>query len=153
MIAEFRGKYRFLSNFYKVVIYHDGIPYPSVEHAYQSAKCDDQEWKEYCSNPNVTCAEVKQKAKTVNLRPDWEKIKQRIMYQCLYQKFSREPFRTKLLQTGNSYLQEGNHWDDSYWGFDLKLNKGENILGRLLMKIRHFIRYNIAPPIENIYIN
>lgn len=41
MISEFRGKYRFLSNFYmhgsKPWVILDGVPYPSVEHAYQKA--------------------------------------------------------------------------------------------------------------------
>ena len=45
MINEFKGDYRWLSNFEAVTITIDGNSYPSVEHAYMAAKCDDPEWK------------------------------------------------------------------------------------------------------------
>lgn len=41
MIAEFHGPYLFLSNFFPATVQLDGIPYPSVEHAYQTAKTLD----------------------------------------------------------------------------------------------------------------
>ena len=41
MIKEFRGEYAWLSNFASVPITLDGIQYPSVEHAYMSAKSKD----------------------------------------------------------------------------------------------------------------
>jgi len=37
-INTFRGKYRFLSNFYYAEVNYEGIRYPTVEHAYQAAK-------------------------------------------------------------------------------------------------------------------
>ena len=38
MIAEFDGKYAFLSNFYPSIFTHDGIEYPTVEHFFQKKK-------------------------------------------------------------------------------------------------------------------
>ncbi len=45
-IREFKGEFRFLSNFFPSRIYHDGIEYPTVEHAFQAAKTLDfeQRW-------------------------------------------------------------------------------------------------------------
>lgn len=48
MIKEFRGEYAWLSNFTAVPVVLDGIQYPSVEHAYMSAKSKDNAWKELC---------------------------------------------------------------------------------------------------------
>jgi predicted NAD-dependent protein-ADP-ribosyltransferase YbiA (DUF1768 family) len=38
MIAEFDGKYAFLSNFYPSIFTHDGIEYPTVEHFFKLQK-------------------------------------------------------------------------------------------------------------------
>lgn len=40
-ISEFQNKYRFLSNFWPISVQFDGILFPSVEHAYQTAKTLD----------------------------------------------------------------------------------------------------------------
>jgi predicted NAD-dependent protein-ADP-ribosyltransferase YbiA (DUF1768 family) len=58
------------------------------------------------------------------------------MANCIEQKFNIEPYRTKLLETKDEYLQEGNRWNDKFWGVCLKTNKGENHLGKLIMSVR-----------------
>jgi len=58
------------------------------------------------------------------------------MRECLYLKFSQEPFKTWLLETGDLHLQEGNTWGDKFWGVDLETYQGENNLGELIMDIR-----------------
>lgn len=138
MIHEFKGEYKWLSNFEPVNITIDGITYPSVEHAYMSAKCDDPEWKKYCSDSNNTAGDVKKKSYGVQLVDNWDNKKFIIMQICLEQKFEQEPFLTRLIATGNENLQEGNYHGDKVWGVDLKNNPniGENHLGRLLMKLR-----------------
>lgn len=133
MIKEFQGEYRWLSNFSPVSIILDGNEYPSVEHAYMSAKSDDNSWKLFCSNKNNKPGDVKRMSKNIRLIGDWNNIKLNIMRDCIEQKFEQEPYRTKLLKTGNEYIQEGNMWNDKYWGFCLKTNKGENNLGKLIM--------------------
>jgi hypothetical protein len=139
MIKEFQKEYRWLSNFMPVNIILDEEEYSSVEHAYQSAKSDDQDWKQFCileSNP----AEVRRQSRNVVLKKDWNIIKDEIMLQLLKQKFSQEPYKHLLLDTKNEQIQEGNYWGDTYWGVDLKTGEGENRLGKMIMKIRQEIK-------------
>jgi ribA/ribD-fused uncharacterized protein len=144
MITTFRGEYNFLSNFFEVDVEYDGITYASVEHAYMSAKSNDPQWKAYCANKNITASDVKREGKRVRLVDHWESIKFGVMETCLRAKFNQEPFKSKLLATGNQNIQEGNNWSDKEWGIDLTVNPnvGENHLGRLLMKIRHELKFN-----------
>lgn len=129
---------RWLSNMWYVDIPLKGIVYPSVEHAYQSEKSKDPEWKKFCSDRDNKPAEVKKKSKEIIIREDWDDVKLLVMEHCLRQKFKNRELLTKLLLTGNENIQEGNYWGDIFWGVDLKStpNYGENHLGRLIMKIR-----------------
>lgn len=139
MIYTFKIKeYEWLSNLALVDIKLKGIIYPSVEHAYMSEKNADISWKKLCSQKNIAGTQIKKFSKTIELRSDWEDVKLLVMEYCLREKFKQEPFKTKLIETKNENIQEGNYWGDTFWGVDLKQNPnvGENHLGRLLMKIR-----------------
>jgi ribA/ribD-fused uncharacterized protein len=136
MIKEFRGEYRWLSNFAPCEIHFNGMRFASVEHAYMSAKSNDPAWKDFCADARNAPGKVKKKSKSIELRKDWESIKVSVMRQLLEKKFSQEPFKTLLLNTGGLYIQEGNRWGDTFWGVDLKTNEGENQLGVLIMSIR-----------------
>lgn len=135
-ITRFRGPYSFMSNFASVPIVYESKPYSSVEYAYQAAKFADDAMKDEIANSP--------KPKTLaNLykhlwRDDWDDIKLAVMEELLRQKFDCEPFRTKLLNTQNAVLMEGNTWGDKYWGVVYYDGEwlGENHLGKLLMKIR-----------------
>lgn len=133
---EFQNEYRWLSNFAPCKIILDGVEYPSVEHAYMSAKSDDEDWKDFCSNPNNKAGDVKRQSKHIQLKRNWDSIKISVMEECVNQKFTQEPYKSKLLATGDVYLQEGNRWNDKFWGVCLKTNKGENHLGKLIMNVR-----------------
>jgi len=131
MIDWFRGKYSFLSNFYKAPVVFDDVLYPSVENAYQAAKTLDINVREYF----VNCTAVDAKRSKVILRPDWDLVKVSIMYDLVYQKFFRHiDLRNQLLSTGNIELIEGNYWGDTFWG--ICRGKGDNYLGRILMQVR-----------------
>ena len=134
MIKEFRDEYRWLSNFANVEINYNGYTYPSVEAAYQAQKSDNLYWKEFCTKNEPGL--IKKSSRFVPLVPNWEDQKIGIMSDLLRIKFNKEPYKTLLLQTGNKHLQEGNMWNDKFWGVCLKTNKGENFLGKLIMKIR-----------------
>lgn len=41
-----------------------------------------------------------------------------------------------LLDTGDAILEEGNHWNDTFWGVRLKNGQGQNHLGKILMQVR-----------------
>jgi ribA/ribD-fused uncharacterized protein len=139
MIEQFKGEYRWLSNFAPVVIHIDGIDYPSVEHAYMSCKSDDDSWKAYCSDPDNSAGTVKVKSREIDLINGWHSKKLGVMEMCLRQKFSQEPYRTRLIDTGDTYIQEGNYHGDKFYGVCLRTNEGLNHLGRLIMQIRNEI--------------
>jgi len=132
-ISEFVGGFRFLSNFYPVSIVLEGNVYLSVEHAFQAAKtADPLEQQKIREMP--TPGKAKRAGRQVTLRPNWERIKLRIMEALVRQKFGHPELGKKLLATGNKELVEGNNHGDIFWG---KYNgEGENWLGRILMKVR-----------------
>ena len=142
MINSFKGEYSWLSNMHDCVVFLRQHRFKSVENAYMAAKkIDDiKGWVEFClQNPPNIC---KKESRNIEVRKDWDDIKLSVMYDLLIQKFSQEPFRTKLLDTGNENIQEGNYWNDTFWGVDLKQNPnvGENNLGRLIMYIRILLK-------------
>jgi hypothetical protein len=136
MIVSFSGEFRWLSNFASVKIILDGIEFSSTEHAYMSAKSESMEWKSFCACHTNSAGQVKRKSKTISLVENWDEIKVSVMKDCIQQKFSQEPFRTKLLQTNDEIIEEGNSWNDKFWGVDIKTRVGENILGKLIMEFR-----------------
>lgn len=138
MIGAFQENYRWLSNFAPCKIWMIDREYPSVEHAYMSAKSHDSKWKDFCADANNPAGLVKREGKKIKIRDNWEDIKMDTMRSCLEQKFKQEPYKTKLIETGDQNIQEGNYWSDRFWGIDLKVNPnvGENRLGRMIMEIR-----------------
>ena len=144
MIIEFEEKYAFLSNFYPSPFTHDGIEYPTVEHFFQAAKTlYIQERKAIAAAKTPGLA--KRMGRSVQLRPDWEKVKAYYMELGLRLKFANKDLAEKLLATGDEELIEGNWWHDNIWGScmcDKCINiPGRNMLGMLLMDLRKKMRY------------
>lgn len=135
MIREFQGQHRWLSNFWRVSIKHDAYNFTSVEHAYQASKCKNQSDK-YLIFGAESPGEAKRLGKKVEVREDWEAIKLSVMEELVRKKFQNPELRKKLLATGTEFIQEGNYWHDTFWGVDLRTGKGENHLGKIIMKIR-----------------
>lgn len=133
MIDSFSGEYSFLSNFHLCRIEHEGIIYPSTEHAYQAAKTlDEQQRKQIANAP--TPSKAKKMGRKVTLRNDWEDVKLDVMMELVKKKFQNKELANKLLATGSQKLVEGNYWHDYYWG--VCNGKGQNHLGKILMEIR-----------------
>lgn len=137
-ITSFRGEYGFLSNMHcqHMFKYEDAF-FTSVESAFQSQK--DPSKVDYFVNLNPV--DAKRLGNKLQLRSDWEKVKDGIMYDIVYAKFSQNPYlKNKLLETSNKQLVEVNSYNDNYWGvtFDINSNKyiGLNKLGEILMKVR-----------------
>lgn len=139
-IDSFTGEYRFLSNFYPCQVFLEGVEYESVEHAYQAAKTVIPEEREMF-RAGISAGKAKRLGKTVTLRPDWEACKLQVMENLLIQKFSRDPLKGLLLNTSTDTLIEGNSWGDVFWG--VCAGKGENYLGKLLMKIRMILMWGL----------
>ena len=140
MINRFEGDHEFLSNFHENVIWFNGRPWRSVEHAYQSCKTADDNQKKQIQAAN-TPGQAKRLGQVVALRKDWDEVKIMIMKMLVSMKFLQSPvLRDKLLATGEEHLVEGNTWHDNFWG-DCSCSKcrskeGKNFLGAVLMMVR-----------------
>lgn len=131
-IRGFFGEYRYMSNFHLSPVVFDGVTYPCVENAFQAAKTFDLEQRK----PFVTLepGQAKRAGRKVQLREDWEQVKDSVMEDLVRQKFSQKELKDKLLATGDTYLEETNWWKDTYWGVCNGI--GKNTLGKILMKVR-----------------
>jgi ribA/ribD-fused uncharacterized protein len=147
-IDSFQGEYRFLSNFWPAVVDYEGISYPSVEHAYQSAKTLDRSERRRIA-AIAEPGEAKRAGRALpNQRADWEQVKLRVMEDCVRYKFTRHAdLREKLLATGTAELIEGNTWNDRFWG--VCDGQGENHLGKILMKVRTELRREFHPEAQS----
>jgi len=133
-ITSFSGKYRFLSNMFVCLLIDDeGNEFKSSEHYYHFHKVIDMsEKQEIQSAKNPMTAKIL--GRKCKLRYNWDEIKEKVMEDGLRLKFKNKYLKRKLLKTYPLELIEGNYWGDVYWG---KVNgKGQNKLGKLLMKIR-----------------
>ena len=139
-ILMFVGEYAWLSNFHPAPIVVDDCKFPSVEHAFQAFKTQDNWWFERISTAKHP-GTAKKLGRKAPLRPDWEDVCVNIMRKCIRAKFTQNPdLAEKLLATGNCHIEEGNTWGDCYWGTVNRV--GQNILGILLMETREELRNN-----------
>lgn len=155
-MKDFLTEYRWLSNFWEVEIKYDNIIYPSVEHYYVAMKIDEsqkvtikvnnkdvemlltvQEIRQYISKIELP-GRAKTFGKKIKQRKDWNDIKVSIMNYGLKQKYSQEPFKTKLIETYTQTIVETNYWKDTFWG--VCDGVGKNVLGKMIMSIRERIR-------------
>lgn len=145
-IKEFKGAYRFLSNFYGVTVEYEGVLYPSSEHAYMAAKTEDPYLRQTirCAN---TPADAKKLGRSIPLRAGWDQMKYDVMVTILRSKFSGSAMQSMLLNTYDRELIEGNWWNDKIWGVCLKTNVGQNLLGKALMQIRAELQSKQLPTI------
>lgn len=133
MIDKFEGKYLFLSNFYSSDIVFNGEVFPTVEHAFQAAKCEDAIAYQRIRKAKTPAA-AKKLGRKIKLRPYWDNVKFDIMMILVSKKFEDPLLREKLLATGKHELVEGNTWGDIYWG--VCKGVGDNHLGKILMSLR-----------------
>lgn len=132
-IDEFRGKYFFLSNFYDAPIKYGDITYRNNEAAFQAQKCTNE--ADRIRFADLSGREAKHLGREVELRADWEMVKNEIMRDIVRAKFTQnERLMEWLIATENAYIEEGNRWGDRYWG--TVNGVGENRLGKILMMLR-----------------
>jgi len=132
-ILGFHKQHRWLSNFHPCTISFNGHTYPTVENAYQAAKAVDV--FHYPAFIEISPHEAKTLGQQIKCRPDWDDMKVGIMTTLVLQKFTvHDDLTQKLLDTGNGYLEETNHWKDVFWG--VYEGQGQNMLGKILMETR-----------------
>lgn len=138
MITQFKDDYRWLSNFHSFdkPMTYDGMTFTTNEHFYVAMKTTV--YSERLEVTNHPLKGLKAYGRTLTLRPDWDCIKDKVMLYGLQYKFSKvnSTLLEKLIQTADQEVQEGNWWNDKYWGVCLKTGEGENRLGKLIMQIR-----------------
>lgn len=145
-IKEFKGDYRFLSNFYigNPIVLNGSASFQTSEHLYQAFKTTDvEEMLEIaaCSSPG----KAKRLGAKITLRSDWDAVKDRVMEICTVRKFGANPeLLNALIATGDAELIEGNTWHDNYWGVcscdECQGLDQKNKLGYTLMRYRDMMR-------------
>ncbi len=158
MIDSFTGRWFFLSNFYPIIIDHQGIKYPSVEHYYVAMKIKDDQMIDGRFIPFIDCremlskipkaADVKRIGRSLKIRKDWDVIKLSIMEWGVREKFKDEKLIEMLLSTIGEEIVEGNFWNDTFWG--VCNGKGQNNLGKILMMIRKEIIEGRSSPSDKL---
>lgn len=139
-ICEFRGKYEFLSNYFTCIVYYEDMTYLNVEAAYQASKFANEEQRKAFSVLDPSRAKIL--GNSAQVPKEWESMKVDVMYQCLVSKFSfNRVLRQQLLDTGDCEIIYGNCYGDTFWGRENGV--GENMLGKLLMRVRDEMRRGI----------
>lgn len=145
MIDSFSESNAFLSNFFDAYLIYEGIIYKSSEAAFQAAKTLDIAERQRIAT--MTPSQAKKTGRSLQLRTDWEEVKDKVMYDVCRAKFKMNGalhLEELLLATGDEELVEGNTWHDNYWGNctcdKCKDIPGKNQLGKTLMKLREDIR-------------
>lgn len=130
---------------FDVPLKHDDLVYHTPENFYQAMKIDPKRkdcFQRRTEISRMNCYKSKTCFRTnimlYYVRPDWTAaLKLRTMEYALNYKFAPgTSWHQKLIDTGDEHITEFNDWGDTFWGFDVKQNKGQNHLGKLLMKIR-----------------
>ena len=132
-IKGFFDEYRFLCNFHLCPVKFEGVIYPSSENAYMASKSINPDVRKQFETVGPKLA--KQLGRLIELRQDFNLVKNELMTTILRDKFTRNgDLKKLLLNTGNRYLEETNWWDDIYWG--VCNDEGFNTLGKVLMDLR-----------------
>lgn len=127
MINSFTGDYYFLSNFYMAPVSYNGWDYTNNEAAFQAQKTKNRRLR-FQLFSKASPSEAKATGRKIDLRSDWEEVKDKVMYEIVLAKFTQNPdLKEKLLATGDEHLEEGNTWGDTTWGTVNGI--GENRLG------------------------
>src|SRR5215218_5348464 len=90
--SHMENPYGCFSNFSRHGINLDNKWWPTTEHYFQAQKFlseDDQEQIRQASNPNRAAQMGRDRKRT--LRPDWEEIKDDVMYKAVLKKFKTHP--------------------------------------------------------------
>lgn len=150
-----REVFGFLSNYHEAPIVIDGEVWRSTEFYYQAQKSHDPEYRaairaaknaDHAKGLGTDPTRSKKARKRSwfhgrreAMRADWHEVKLAVMERALAAKFDQNAdLREKLLATGDAEIVEDST-HDPFWGLG-RDGKGENWMGRLLMKIREGLR-------------
>jgi ribA/ribD-fused uncharacterized protein len=135
-----KDTYGCFSNFARYPIELKNQTWPTSEHYFQAQKFAGTVYEEeirFAHSPSIAAQMGRDRNKP--LRPDWETVKDDVMREAVFAKFSQHPeIREILLNTGDSVLVEHTK-NDRYWA-DGGDGSGKNMLGKILMETREKLR-------------
>lgn len=132
------------SNYFTSEFDYKGVHFHSAEAAFQGMKGGSLECLQEFAM--MSPRDAKHAGRRVQLRPDWEQIKDKVMYEVCLSKFMQNPhMAATLLRTGDMVIVEDTTgWHDNYWGMcgcpDCSSKDKKNMLGCILMCVRRDIR-------------
>ncbi len=133
-------EYGCFSNFSRHPVRLKGKLWLTSEHYFQAQKFPEtpaEDKVRKCGSP-MEAAKMG-RDRSLPLRKDWESVKDNIMREVVYAKFTQhDQLKKTLLETGDAKLIEHTA-NDSYWA-DGGNGKGKNMLGIILMEVREKIR-------------
>jgi ribA/ribD-fused uncharacterized protein len=114
----------------------DGSWWPTVENYYQAQKFTDPDLRQSIRRAErPTIAKTLADENKAAIRPDWDAVKDKVMYRAVRRKFELHPaLKAMLLATGGEDIAEANP-ADSYWGVGGD-GTGLNKLGKIMTRIR-----------------
>jgi ribA/ribD-fused uncharacterized protein len=142
-------KYNWLSNFYQGESFmFDKREYPTIEHAFQAQKNNDDDFKDlFTKTSNTYVGDNPKSIKKIVTQSNMKKINKKIVdnweetrlellesIMRVYYQYN-DTLKKKLLDTDNKELVFKGAGADTFYGID-KNGDGENKHGRLLMKLR-----------------
>lgn len=155
VVPEFRGEYRFLSNYYTAPFEWRGVEFQSGEQAFAYAKtfCAMTSLAATNGGDQILAAKTPGDAKKLGRKleisvKDWDGMKVQYMREIVHAKFAGvRGLAGSLINTGAMILVEGNNWNDHFWG-RCKNEEGRwvgyNTLGTILMEERGFLLHHVV---------
>lgn len=159
--------YGAFSNLFRREIEIHGSRFPTVEHAYQSLKPRDPRVRDWLmsapapslvaltahvlpsddADPTEIMSRTADSLLGFHTRPGWSRLRYPWMLACLRAKFEQHAdLRELLLATGDSPIIEAGRIDDDAgrrWG--IVNGRGQNYLGRMLMRVRSQVAGGVLP--------
>jgi ribA/ribD-fused uncharacterized protein len=128
--------HREFSNFAPFPIELDGVRWATTEHFYQAQKFTDAEMQSKIREAEKPIVAKKLAEKhRAKIRPDWDAVKDEVMYRAVRRKFElHAELRDLLLATGTEDIVEAAP-TDYYWGVGRE-GTGQNKLGKIIERIR-----------------
>ena len=111
---------RWLSNMSYVNIEYDGVTYPSTENFYQAMKYKSNVIRKSISGMRSFTAKSFSRDNEMT-NDKFESRKLEIMLYAQRKKCEQEPFKSKLLATGDCLLEEGNWWYDCMLNYNISV--------------------------------
>jgi hypothetical protein len=114
----------------------DDARWPTVEHFYQAQKFSDPQLRK--KSKAIIAKNLADHNKAA-IRPEWDAVKDEVMYRAVRRKFElHAPLRDLLFATGDEDIAESAA-NDYYWGIGRE-GTGQNRLGKIVERIRAELR-------------